>query len=382
MARWYHRAALVIWPKQRRFFNLSQAGQSNTIPRLKLMVQSWVDVGESQDNPQWQQCRTFASEIIKQWRTPPPFREDRSTDANTMLELLAIIGDIALIKQFMKTVLTQKIGGDEGKAIAVICGKFGWTPFQDELCLLAEQKDAKNIAEYVQLFEHFCCLKNQSSPDRLSVCKALSKNIVVAVINQDRIKQPSWIRDSPVQKSNMVASLFKGLYTIGALQLLDNTIQHFFDDKIHYGTHSVLIPALKNLYPWVAKEANERRPFNQLLERCISELKACTSAPIIEPTNWVQNIKFSCTCIYCGELEIFLRDPDQQVHRFRVRKDRRQHLHQQISQHDCDLTHATERKGSPQTLVCTKTRASYENKKKQRQIDLEFLADLQSMMPS
>jgi hypothetical protein len=43
-----------------------------------------------------------------------------------------------------------------------------------------------------------------------------------------------------------------------------------------------------------------------------------------------------------------------------VRKERRQHLHQIIDRHGCDLTHITDRRGSPQTLVCTKTTASYE----------------------
>jgi hypothetical protein len=47
------------------------------------------------------------------------------------------------------------------------------------------------------------------------------------------------------------------------------------------------------------------------------------------------------------------------MHRFRVNKDRRQHLHRQIEGHGLDMTHVTERKGSPQTLVCTKTRHSY-----------------------
>jgi hypothetical protein len=56
----------------------------------------------------------------------------------------------------------------------------------------------------------------------------------------------------------------------------------------------------------------------------------------------------------------FLAKADEPVHRFRVRKDRRRHLHQIIDCHKCDLTHVTERRGSPYTLVCTKTTASYD----------------------
>jgi hypothetical protein len=56
----------------------------------------------------------------------------------------------------------------------------------------------------------------------------------------------------------------------------------------------------------------------------------------------------------------FLNKANESVHRFSVRKDRRQHLHQIIERHKCDLTHVTERRGSPYTLICTKTTASYD----------------------
>ena len=57
-------------------------------------------------------------------------------------------------------------------------------------------------------------------------------------------------------------------------------------------------------------------------------------------------------------------------------KDRRQHLHRQIGSHGCDVTHVTERIGSPQTLVCTKTRASYQRKKVEFAVNVQLLAEL------
>ena len=43
------------------------------------------------------------------------------------------------------------------------------------------------------------------------------------------------------------------------------------------------------------------------------------------------------------------------------------------------MEHATERKGSPHTLVCTKNRASYLRKKKQFGIDTELLSELNAI---
>jgi hypothetical protein len=75
-------------------------------------------------------------------------------------------------------------------------------------------------------------------------------------------------------------------------------------------------------------------------------------------------------------LRAFAHDPVEQVHRFRLRKDRRQHLHRIIESHGLDMTHETERKGSPQTLVCTKTRQSYRRRCEQYRKDISALETL------
>jgi len=61
----------------------------------------------------------------------------------------------------------------------------------------------------------------------------------------------------------------------------------------------------------------------------------------------------SCSCGDCRILSTFLADPQRTVCRFPVNKSRRFHLHSQLAGHDC--SHETERFGSPQPLVVTKT---------------------------
>jgi hypothetical protein len=46
--------------------------------------------------------------------------------------------------------------------------------------------------------------------------------------------------------------------------------------------------------------------------------------------------------------------------RFRARKELRQQIHRIIDSRQLDMTHVTERRGSPYTLVCKKTRGPYE----------------------
>lgn len=48
------------------------------------------------------------------------------------------------------------------------------------------------------------------------------------------------------------------------------------------------------------------------------------------------------------------------VYNVALAKERRRHLHNVIDSNGSDVTHVTERRGRPYTLVCTKTTASYE----------------------
>jgi hypothetical protein len=70
--------------------------------------------------------------------------------------------------------------------------------------------------------------------------------------------------------------------------------------------------------------------------------------------NYVRPTVGPC-CADCISLNRFLSDPAQTVGRFSVNQNRRQHLHRRLDAARIDCTHETERIGSPQTLVVTKS---------------------------
>ena len=73
----------------------------------------------------------------------------------------------------------------------------------------------------------------------------------------------------------------------------------------------------------------------------------------------------------------FLDDPTQKTWTLKAVEARRGHVEDVIRQAGSDLNVATDRKGRPYTLVCTKNQASYERRVKQRQRDLETVARLE-----
>ena len=97
------------------------------------------------------------------------------------------------------------------------------------------------------------------------------------------------------------------------------------------------------------------------------------------PTDWSQPVTLPCRCEDCRALQSFALDPRLREQRFRVRQDRREHLQRQIAQHELHMSHVTERSGSPQTLVCRKTREAYRRQCRQHADDIAAMRALQAL---
>ncbi len=78
-------------------------------------------------------------------------------------------------------------------------------------------------------------------------------------------------------------------------------------------------------------------------------------------------------------MSAFLADPNRGEARFPLAKERRRHVHGIIESNRCDCTHVAEHRGSPHTLVCTKTTASYEAACKIYERDLQNLSRIAAL---
>ena len=103
------------------------------------------------------------------------------------------------------------------------------------------------------------------------------------------------------------------------------------------------------------------------------KLEAATAREPAPPADWARPADVACTCQYCAQLKAFLADPANEVGRIPAREDIRQHLIGMIDRHQCDVRHALERKGSPYSLVLTKTTGSFERAVKRFEADRRLL---------
>lgn len=122
---------------------------------------------------------------------------------------------------------------------------------------------------------------------------------------------------------------------------------------------STLLPALESAFSRTNRPPSEL--INPLWQHAAEFYLGRSAYPPPVPVDWAQLVSIgSERTPELHELELFARDPVRRELRIRAKKEIRQTIHQTIEQLGLDMTHVTERKGSPYTLVCTKTRASYE----------------------
>ncbi len=82
-------------------------------------------------------------------------------------------------------------------------------------------------------------------------------------------------------------------------------------------------------------------------------------APHRAPGDWSITTKLACKCDLCVRLGQFLRAANQHLFEWPLAKDRRAHVHETITSYELPITHVTRRVGSPHVLVLTKTRSLF-----------------------
>ena len=188
---------------------------------------------------------------------------------------------------------------------------------------------------------------------------------------------PEW-RFQKIDRAALLGPLVTAMLAVDAEKPLAHLIDHALacDQYDLTDAHLVAIFALKSR---LAKVPITNSAISRWLANCRRQLENRTAEPPRKPTDYRRADKLSCNCQDCRELSTFLANPEQREGRFPLAKARRRHLHNIIDGNCCDCTHATERRGRPFTLVCTKTTASYALACKIHERDMEHLSQLAAL---
>ncbi|MBT2304129.1 2OG-Fe(II) oxygenase [Variovorax paradoxus] len=369
--RTYRRAALVLWPQQRRLAVFNQAGLAVTLPYLSELTRRWAQSGEDHESPLWREAHELSGHMLSTWpRVIRHFQQAEQSERASLLALLARLKDTARIEAFLVDIIAAGIyGRSDNEALlrallllpAVRAGEW------------IERIIAANVAISLG-----ACADLLARSARLAVLEGLLADAGIALVqalpgNPKQIIRPenAWQRESV--DVGTVADLVTALYRIDA-NLAERAVDHMLAWPDTYGLDDLILPAIRRLTE--SKEIHKHVAVERLRTACLEHLRARVAQALEPPSDWARAAVLGCRCRRCNELRQFLLNAGQKTWIFKAAEFDRSHVLTSVQRDGCDVDCVTDRRGRPYSLVCTKNQASYDKRAKQRKQDLEDMSRL------
>ncbi|RWK27966.1 2OG-Fe(II) oxygenase [Mesorhizobium sp.] len=368
--RTYRRAGLVLWPRARRLAVLNQAGLGATLPYLEDLAERWETSDTAAKRQLWGEADELSGHMLRSW-SRETWRREGDTDAGRMLDLQVRLKNAARIDEFVAELSANgHYAASDNDALVRAAALLPRPRATDLLVEIVRRNAAAHLGACADLLMRCVAAPTGSVGDAAKIGAAL-----IDVMPGDpakRAKLDPWTRPASV-RPGFVVDLLTATSKIDA-GLAARAIEHLLAWPRTYTPDAVLVPAALAFAKRV--ESMAWPAIGRLREAALDHLRGRIALPLEAPRDWSRSNPLKCTCDDCRALGAFLIDPHQQQWRLRAAQNRRTHVEESVRNAVCDLDLATERRGSPHTLIATKNQASYERRAKQRRQALEHVSAL------
>lgn len=371
--RTYRQAALVLWPRARRLAVLNQGGLPATLPYLGELTRRWAASGAGVEAPAWQEAHELSGHMLRDWPRPIQSYYEVEEPGKTaeMLVLLTRLNDAARIEAMLADMIAAG-SHDKGDNEALLQASGLLVPAR------AGELIARIVAANAWTSLGACAdlLARGALVDRLRghLCAAATALLDALPGDPTRKRPDQFTWRQPAIEAGFVVNLMAALSRIDA-QLADRAASHLLAWPKMFGLDAVLLPAVR-LLAEAFEPGTMPTAMEHLRAACLAHLRARVGQPLAPPADWARATAPGCGCPRCNELNRFLQNPAQQSWTFKAAELDRTHVQHSIKQGRCDVNCATDKRGRPYSLVCTKNQASYERRARQRKQDL---ADLETL---
>lgn len=326
-----------------------------------------------------EECRRFSGAVISSWKFNSSVGKQSSADR--MLKTLARIGSRRQFLKFLVRIAPAEKMLSEVRLLAQQCRRFGWTVCAPGLNAIFEKTEGRYLARNAKLLHALCRISDKGKEKQESCRKLASLMLQAITVWALQVKPEHW-EDGRVEAKVLVLHLLKALCCLGDEDLLKKAIELFQALTDKFDAVSVQVPVVRELQPFLQKHPpRNMKPIEGWLKTLVSLLEQRTAEEPQQPGDYAREAVLKCKCANCATVNRFLESPDQKEFAFRARQDLRGHVEQNITRDKADLRTETIRKGSPQTLLCTKTEVSWQRRHDIWKHDCESLVIIRTMLP-
>ena len=381
--RWYHRAAVAVWPRDQAFANRAETSPAWALDELAAMASAGDVPG----------ARAAAATLAPFWdstvRGRTPGEGGRTSGLfDKALRAADAVADAESSATLLRPFRIENLTDAQVKSFAKIADGYGqqWTA---ELLRTWFGGDQPTWA-YGGGHE-----RPQWVADSLpGLCEGLHAAGSAGRLAAQRLVDLSWewigkdigsglASSSPSYRDEKLGSLGKPLASvltaaaaIGAAGMRDMVTDYIREQGD--AVTALEMSALRAATDLSRDGGRDDAGFGDLAADCAARLRARLACPQRASGDWsIELPGGGCTCGLCDTLCAFLEDKGRRTFEWPLAKQRRQHVHSRIDAAELPVTHLTRRQGSPYTLVLTKTDALFAREQEARTTDatdLKWLA--------
>jgi hypothetical protein len=330
--RWYRRAAIVVWPRDRAFAARAEAGSQWALHELR----DRIEAGDLKG------ARTAAESLAPFWK------KTRSQPGllGTALDVAAGLGVAETAAMLLEPFRVETLGQEHADGLAAAGGRYGqeWT------------RDVIN--EWFGSGHHYGTGRHEWVEGLPGLCGALcavrrpevARLLAEGAWHRLGTELRSWTTTARTEDRQPQLEMLSSPLT-RLLQAADDTLRDEITAALRgYGDTVLecLMPALR------LASTRHAAGLDAVARDCAQRLAAIIARPQRDDDDW--SIAWTgCRCDLCDTLRTFLGSRSQQIFEWPLATDGRRHIHTQIDLAGLPVRHHTRRQGRPYTLVLTKT---------------------------
>lgn len=372
--RWYHRAAAVLWPRERTFVIRAKAS-----PRWAIgHVTQKLDAGHTAE------ALELACRLMPFWCDCARI-EDRRGLLEGTLKLAAKLADpqtaAALLQPFTLLEITARLA----PRLPELLERYG-----TEWCrsLLRQWTSENSIHETADARHKW--MSSALAP----ICRALGAGDSSdgrTLAGEILMQQQAWLVQhvkSTLEMGSSDATVARALAALGRpilglieanrvikqTEIEEEVVNLLTDETVEHTVH-LQLGLLRAAYEH--RRAGALSALEKVHARCVKDVTARLAEPPRGHNDWSIRIPLRCRCEICVILSRFLAAADKTRLEWPLAKEKRAHVHRTIDSRELPVRHETRRTGSPYTLVLEKTSALFQREAAARrtwQADLDWLA--------
>jgi hypothetical protein len=361
--RWYHRAAVVVWPREQAFANRAESSPAWALDQLTAMASSGdvpgAQIAAATLAPFWSSALHDGTAEEKAGMSRLLGKALRAANAVEDAEIAAM-----LLRPFRIEHLTGACVMSLGNAITGYGQR--WAAERLQAWFAGQQRTWAHGGGWEQV---------QWIADWLpSLCVSLRDMSGACIVAAQLLVDLAWERigkqigtaiasPSPSHRDGQLSDLGRPFASVllATTAIGAHSTRHAICGYIHQQPDTVMkleTSALRAAVELSPVGIRDDAGFGDLATDCAVRLQTRLARPQRAAGDWsIELPAGGCACELCHTLGAFLRDPERRTLEWPIAQQRRQHVHSRIDVAELPVTHVTRRQGSPFTLVLHKTDA-------------------------